>query len=58
MLNSTAGVILEDIIRGTARRRPSEKHANYIVKGSIAILGVIAMLLVLVVENLGGVLAV
>lgn len=58
MLNSTAAVILEDVIRGAAKRQPSEKQANYILKGTIAVLGVVALLLVFVVEKLGGVLAV
>lgn len=58
VLNSTAGVILEDLVRGAAKLKPSEKHANLILKGSIGVLGLLAIVLVLVVEHLGGVLKV
>lgn len=58
ILNSTASVVLEDIIRGAANCRPSEKQASFIVKGTIGVLGLLSMMLVPVVERLGGVLAV
>ncbi len=58
ILNSTAAVLLEDILKGCLKRKPSEKFANIFVKSSIAILGVITMGLLYVVEKLGGVLSV
>jgi solute carrier family 5 (sodium-coupled monocarboxylate transporter), member 8/12 len=58
VLNSTAAVLLEDILKGCFNVRPTEKVASYFVKGSIVVLGTIAMLLTLVVEKLGGILGV
>ena len=58
VLNSTAGVLLEDICKGCFKSRPSEKSAAIIVKGSILILGCLAMVFLLVVERLGGILEV
>lgn len=58
MLNSTAAVILEDIYKGCFNGQPTGRAAAFIVKGSILILGVIAMLLLLVVDKLGGILVV
>lgn len=56
ILNSTAGVILEDIVRGCFKLRPSEKNAYMIVKGSILLLGISSMLCVFIIEKLGGIL--
>lgn len=58
VLNSTAGVLLEDICKGCFKTRPSEKRAALIVKGSILILGCLAMVFLFVVEKLGGILEV
>lgn len=58
MLNSTSAVILEDIVKGSFHFRPSERCAGFIVKGSILILGGLAMLFLLVVEKLGTILMV
>lgn len=58
VLNSTAGVLLEDILRGTFKLNPNERVAGIFVKTSIFFLGVIAMALVFVVEKLGGILSV
>lgn len=58
VLNSTAGVLLEDICRGCLKRDPSEKAANFIVKSSIIVLGILSMVFLLVVERLGGILEV
>lgn len=58
VLNSTAGVLLEDICRGCLKRNPSEKAANFIVKSSIIILGILSMVFLCVVEKLGGILEV
>lgn len=58
MLNSTAGVLLEDICRGCFKGQPSERTAYVIVKGSILVLGVVSMILLIVVAQLGGILEV
>lgn len=58
MLNSTAGVLLEDICRGCFKGKPSERTAYVIVKGSILVLGVLSMILLVVVAQLGGILEV
>lgn len=58
VLNSTAGVLLEDILRGTFKFNPSERVAGLFVKSSILFLGCIALGLVFVVEKLGGILSV
>lgn len=58
VLNSTAGVLLEDICRGCFKGRPSERMAYVIVKGSILVLGVLSMILLVVVAQLGGILEV
>lgn len=58
VLNSTAGVLLEDIFKGCFKGRPSEASASMIVKGSILVLGCIAMILLMVVDKLGGILEV
>lgn len=58
VLNSTAGVLLEDILRGTFKFNPSERVAGIFVKSSIFFLGAIALGLVFVVEKLGGILSV
>lgn len=58
VLNSTAGVLLEDIFRGCLKRDPSEKSANFIVKSSIVILGILSLVFLFVVERLGGILEV
>lgn len=58
ILNSTAGVILEDICRGCFKRQPSERVSYYIVKGSILVLGALSIILMLIVERLGGILEV
>lgn len=58
VLNSTAGVLLEDICRGCFKGRPSEKTAYLIVKGSILVLGALSMVFLFVVEKLGGILEV
>lgn len=58
VLNSTAAVLLEDIFKGCFNWTPSDKVAGLIVKGSILILGALAMIFLLVVEKLGGILGV
>lgn len=56
VLNSTAGVLLEDIFKGCFKGKPSEACASLIVKGSILLLGCLTMLLLMIVDKLGGIL--
>lgn len=58
VLNSTSAVLYEDILKGVFKINPSEKNASIFVKGSILILGALAMGCVFVVEKLGGILGV
>ncbi|XP_023174557.2 sodium-coupled monocarboxylate transporter 2 isoform X1 [Drosophila hydei] len=58
VLNSTSLVILEDIVRGCFKIQPSERASTILVKGSIIVLGAIALSLVLVLEHLSGVLSI
>ncbi|XP_055296157.1 sodium-coupled monocarboxylate transporter 2-like isoform X2 [Sitodiplosis mosellana] len=58
ILNSTAGVLLEDICRGCFKSKPSEKASTAIVKGSVLVLGALSMVFLLIVEKLGGILEV
>lgn len=58
VLNSTAAVLLEDILKGCFKCRPSEKTAAIFVKSSILVLGAAAMGFLFIVEKLGGILGV
>lgn len=58
VLNSTAAVLLEDILKGCLKIRPSEKAAAIFVKLSILFLGGITMGFLFIVEKLGGILSV
>lgn len=59
VLNSTAAVILEDILKGCfGWRHMSQRKESFVVKSTVAVLGVVAMLLMFVVERMGGVLVV
>lgn len=58
VLNSTAGVLLEDIFKGCFKGQPSEASAALIVKGSVLVLGCLTMVLLMVVDKLGGILVV
>lgn len=58
VLNSTAAVLLEDILKGCFKCKPSEKTAAIFVKGSILVLGAAAMGFLFIVEKLGGILGV
>ncbi|XP_051858942.1 sodium-coupled monocarboxylate transporter 2 [Drosophila albomicans] len=58
VLNSTSLVILEDIVRGCFKMRPSERASTVLVKTSIIVLGVVALSLVLVLEQLSGILSI
>lgn len=56
VLNSTAQVILEDIIKGCLKKNPSEAKGKIIVKTIVLILGAVALGGLYVVEHMGGVL--
>lgn len=58
VLNSTAGVLLEDILKGCFKRQPSERVAAIFVKSCILLLGAASMGFLFIVEKLGGVLGV
>lgn len=58
VLNSTAAVLLEDILKGCFRRKPSERVAAIFVKSSILFLGAATMGFLFIVEKLGGILGV
>uniref|UniRef100_A0A1B0A5W9 Sodium/solute symporter n=1 Tax=Glossina pallidipes TaxID=7398 RepID=A0A1B0A5W9_GLOPL len=58
VLNSTALVMLEDIVKGSLRLKLTERSSTLLVKGCILILGVIAVALVFVLEQLSGILSV
>lgn len=58
VLNSTAAVLLEDILKGCFKRKPSERVASLFVKGSILFLGAATMGFLFIVEKLGGILSV
>ncbi|EDW03923.1 sodium-coupled monocarboxylate transporter 2 [Drosophila grimshawi] len=58
VLNSTSLVILEDIVRGCFRMQPSERTSTVLVKGSVIILGAVALSLVFVLERLSGILSI
>ncbi|CAH0557166.1 unnamed protein product [Brassicogethes aeneus] len=56
VLNSTAQVILEDIIKGCFRFKPTEKRGKFIVKTIVLALGGVALGFLFVIEHMGGVL--
>ncbi|XP_037806528.1 sodium-coupled monocarboxylate transporter 2 isoform X1 [Lucilia sericata] len=58
VLNSTALVILEDIVKGCFHLKLSEKASSILVKSCIIVLGGVAVSLVFVLEQLSGILSV
>lgn len=58
VLNSTAAVLLEDILKGCFKCKPSERTSAIFVKTSIFFLGCMAMGFLFIVDKLGGVLGV
>ncbi|XP_055858636.1 sodium-coupled monocarboxylate transporter 2 isoform X2 [Episyrphus balteatus] len=58
VLNCTSAVLLEDIVKGCFKIKLSEKASTFLVKSSVVVFGVVAALLVVVLEKLGGILAV
>ncbi|GLV42253.1 Sodium/solute co-transporter-like 5A11 [Carabus blaptoides fortunei] len=58
VLNSTAAVLLEDIVKGVLRLSISERMSRVFVKGSSLVLGLVGLSFLFIVEHLGGVLSV
>lgn len=58
VLNCTSAVLLEDIVKGCFKLKLTEKASTFLVKTSVVVFGVVAALLVVVLEKLGGILAV
>lgn len=56
VLNSTAAVLLEDMVKGCGRVRWTDLKQTVFVKVAIAVLGVISVMLVFVIEHMGGIL--
>lgn len=55
-LNSAAAVVLEDFWKPLAKKHLSEKTTAFIMRATVFILGAISVLLVSVVQKMGGVL--
>lgn len=58
VLNSTSGVLLEDILKGMFRVNPKPRTANIFVRSSVVVLGLAAMGCLFIIEKLGGILSV
>ncbi|XP_018804423.1 PREDICTED: sodium-coupled monocarboxylate transporter 2-like isoform X2 [Bactrocera latifrons] len=58
VLNATALVFLQDIVRGSFKIQLSERATNILVKSVIVVLGTVAMALIFVLEKLSGILSV
>uniref|UniRef100_A0A182LWM8 Sodium-coupled monocarboxylate transporter 1 n=1 Tax=Anopheles culicifacies TaxID=139723 RepID=A0A182LWM8_9DIPT len=58
ILNTTSGVLLEDILKGLFRVTPSSFVANIVVRGSVVVLGLGAMGCLFIVDKLDGILIV
>lgn len=58
VLNATALVFLQDIVRGSFKVQLSEHATNILVKSVIVLLGIVAMALIFVLEKLSGILSV
>lgn len=58
VLNSSATVVLEDIVRGLIGKNPSQKCSTLIARGTAAILGLASLGALFLVERLSGVLSV
>lgn len=57
-LNSLAGTMYEDFIRPCMKYNVTEKCASYILRLVVIVIGTICVLMVFVVEKLGGILQV
>ncbi|XP_053681280.1 sodium-coupled monocarboxylate transporter 1-like [Anopheles nili] len=55
-LNSLSAIVLEDFVKPFVKNGLSERSTRYIMRGTVLIFGIIAVVLVLVVEKLGTVL--
>lgn len=56
VLNSAAAVVLEDFFKPLSKHPLSERKTAFIMRGTVLILGLISLLLVPVVQNMGGIL--
>ncbi|XP_039443204.1 sodium-coupled monocarboxylate transporter 1-like [Culex pipiens pallens] len=55
-LNSLAAIVLEDFVKPFTKNPLTERQTRYLMRGTVLVFGVIAVVLVLVVEKLGTVL--
>ncbi|KFB37461.1 hypothetical protein ZHAS_00004598 [Anopheles sinensis] len=55
-LNSLSAIVLEDFVKPFTRRPLSERGTRYIMRSTVFVFGIVAVVLVLVVEKLGTVL--
>lgn len=55
-LNSMAAIVLEDFYKPFASAPLSEKQTNYVMRGTVLVLGIMSVGLVFVVQRLGTVL--
>ena len=55
-LNSMSAVVLEDFCKPYAKNGISEKTTNYIMRGTVFVLGILSVVLVYVVQHMGSVL--
>ena len=55
-LNSMSAVVLEDFCKPYAKNGISEKTTNYIMRGTVFVLGMLSVVLVYVVQHMGSVL--
>lgn len=58
VLNSTALVLLEDIVKGCFKIKMTTRASSILVKTSVVVLGCIALSLVIVIEKMGAILSV
>uniref|UniRef100_A0A4Y0BVI2 Sodium-coupled monocarboxylate transporter 1 n=1 Tax=Anopheles funestus TaxID=62324 RepID=A0A4Y0BVI2_ANOFN len=55
-LNSLSAIVLEDFVKPFVKKPLSERSTRYIMRGTVLAFGIVAVVLVLVVEKLGTVL--
>lgn len=58
VLNSSATVVLEDIVKGLIGKHPNSKYSTLIARGTATILGLASLGALFLVERLSGVLSV
>ncbi|XP_055608321.1 sodium-coupled monocarboxylate transporter 2-like [Uranotaenia lowii] len=55
-LNSLAAIVLEDFVKPFLKNDLSERQTRYLMRGTVLVFGIIASIMVLIVEKLGTVL--